>query len=210
VSRLRAGVAIVVAQALVWAPLARADEPEPEPKPPEVASPDGVPVTFLSKSASTRIYVAHGDYGDRPDPDPFKKVGMAPVTVRLPPGTYTVETEGPTQSNGHQRFVVEHDAPLTVQVHPGDPSLKTVGGILIALGVVSIALGIVTILSISKDDSHFDRWGIGLPLCIGGAAGAGLGWGVTAAGSTDVDAPHLPPGGLAHPAALIPRLVLKF
>jgi hypothetical protein len=164
----------------------------------------------MSKSASTRIYVAHGDVGERPDPDPFEKIGIAPVTVKLAPGTYTVETEGPTQSNGHQRFVVEHDAPLTVQVNPGDPSLKAFGGILIALGVVSVALGIVAIVSISPDDSHYDRWGLGLPLCIGGVAGAGLGWGMTAMGSTDVNAPHLPPGGFAHPAAVVPTLVLKF
>jgi hypothetical protein len=197
-----------VASMTLTAPLARADEPEA--KPPAIASPDGVPVTFMSKASSTVVYLAHGDVPARSEPDPFEKIGLTPVTLKLAPGTYTVETEGPTQSNGHERLVVEHDAPLTVNINPGDSNLKTVGTLLIALGVVSAVLGVVAIVSITKDDSHYDRWGIGLPLSIGGVVGAGVGFGMQAMGSTDVQAPHLPPGGVSHPAALVPTFVLTF
>ncbi len=189
---------------------AAADEPAPKPSAVATASAEGTPVTFESKSASTVIYLAHGEVPSRADPDPFERIGVAPLTVRLAPGTYTVETEGPTQSTGHQRLVVEHDAPFTVEVHPGDASLKLVGGALIALGVVSILLGIVAIVSISKDDSGYDRWGIGLPLGIGGAAGTAVGLGLSAMGSTDVYASHLPPGNAAHPAAFVPTLTVAF
>jgi hypothetical protein len=188
---------------------ARADDAAATPKAPAIASPDGVPVTFMSRSGSTVVYLAHGDVPENAEPDPFEKIGVVPVTIKLAPGTYTLETEGPTQSNGHQRFAVEHDSPLTVQIHPGDPSLKTFGSVLIALGVVSAALGVIAIVSISKDDSHYDRWGIGLPLGIGGVAGAGIGFAMTAMGSTDVHVPHLAPG-TGQPSALVPTLVLRF
>jgi hypothetical protein len=198
---------LIAAQSLLGAMPASAEEPAP--KPPAIATPGGVPVTFMSRQASTIIYLAHGDMPAHTEPDPFEKIGVAPQSIRLSPGTYTVETSGPTQTDGHQVFVVEHDAPLTVEVHPGDPTLKLLGGTLIALGVACIALGIVAILSISKDDSQYNRWGIGLPLSLGGAGGVVVGFTMAAMGSTDVHVPHLPPG-TARPSAAGPMLTVRF
>ncbi len=216
-------LAVVVA-ALVHgaAGSARADEPAKTPDAPKaaespkaqeaakIASPDGVAVTFMSNAPDTVVYLAHGDVSERADPDPFERLGVAPMTVKLAPGTYTVETEGRTQSNGHQRLVVEHDAPLTVRIHAGDSNLRTVGGILAALGIAGVVLGVVAIVSITKDDSGYDRWGIGLPLVIGGVVSSSAGFAMIAGGSTDVQAPHLPPGGPPRPAGFVPRLVVSF
>ena len=188
--------------------LARADEPPPKP-PPAIASQDGVKVTFLTKASTTIVYLAHGDVPARAEPDPFERIGVAPVTIKLAPGTYTLETEGPSQSSGHERFVVEHDAPLVVDIRPGDSSLKTWGGVLIAVGVVSAVLGVVAIVSISKDDSNYNRWAVGLPLLIGGAAGSGVGFAMTAMGSTDIQAPHHAPGS-TQPIGLVPTLTMNF
>jgi hypothetical protein len=140
------------------------------------------------------IFLARGDVPARTVPDPFERVGHVPLTVQLAPGVYTVESESPRSSTGHGRFFVEEGAPLTVQVRPGDATVKVLGSALIGLGVVAAALGVVALVAISPHDENYDRFGIGLPLLLGGVGGACAGWAMTALGSTDVYAPHLPPG----------------
>jgi hypothetical protein len=159
------------------------------------------------------VFLAHGDVPAHTYPDPFERVGLAPVTVKLAPGTYTIETASETTSTGHERFQVEAGAPMTVDVRGGSASAKMVGSILIAMGVVATLLGVVALVTISPDDQNYNRWGIGLPLVIGGVAGAGLGLGMTAIGSTDIRAPHPPPGGAARsvPAtAWVPSFTVRF
>jgi hypothetical protein len=159
------------------------------------------------------IYIAHGDVPARTFPDPFEKVGVVPVTVKLAPGQYTIETASAKSSTGHERLTVEANAPLTVDVHGGDAMVKAFGSVFIALGVVATLLGVVAIVSISPNDAHYNRWAIGLPLVLGGVGVAGLGVGMTAAGSTDIVAPHLPPGGAvkAHPmTSWGPTLTVRF
>jgi hypothetical protein len=154
---------------------------------------DGTPVTFVSNDVATEIFLARGDVPSGTTPDPFVRMGVVPLTAKLSPGIYTVETASPKASTGHQRLFVEQGAPLRVEVHAGDATLKTIGTTLIGLGVVAAILGVVAIVSISPNDQSYNRFGIGLPLVIGGAAGAGLGWVLIGAGSTSVSAPHLPP-----------------
>jgi hypothetical protein len=176
------------------APLpARAEEGAP--KRPAIEDPSGTPVTFTSTDVTMRVYLAHGDIPAGVLPDPFEKLPPLPATVRLAPGTYTVEAESPNASTGHERIIVEHDAPLAVRVASGNASVKAFGGVFIALGVVSTLLGIITIVSISGNDASFNRWAIGLPLMLGGIGVVGLGIGMTFAGTTAIHAPHLPPGG---------------
>jgi len=169
---------------------ARADEP----KRPAIEAPDGTPVTFTSTDVTMRVYLAHGDVRGDVIPDPFEKLPPLPTTVRLSPGTYTVEAESPNASTGHDRIVIEHDAPITVRVASGNASVKTFGGVFIGLGIVATILGIVTIASLSPHDSSFNRWGIGIPLAAGGVGLAGLGFGMTILGSTEIHAPHSAPG----------------
>jgi hypothetical protein len=185
------------------------EEAAPESKP---MAPEGTSVTFTSKDVATEIFLARGDVPAGARPDPFQRLGVVPVTVNLAPGVYTVETSSPTSSTGHERLFVEQGAPLHVEVRSGDATVKTMGTILIGLGVVAVALGVVAIVSISPNDQHYDRFGIGLPLMLGGAAGAGLGFAFTALGATNIQAPHVPPNR-SHPGmgpGVGGALVLRF
>ncbi len=163
-------------------------------KRPVIEDPAGTPVTFDSTDYAMRVYLAKGDVRDGVIPDPYEKLPPLPCTVRLAPGTYTAEAESPNASTGHQRFVVEHDSPIKVEVRSGNASVKGFGGVFIGLGIVSTILGIVSIISISPNDGSFNRWAVGLPLTLGGLGVAGLGIGMTFLGSTEIVAPHRAPG----------------
>ena len=209
------GVAAALALVLTT-PVAHADDRVTGPAPlpsrpggkdgrPAIEAPDGVPVTFTSKDVAMHAYIVHGDVPGGLIPDPFEKLPPLPVTVRLAPGTYTVEAESPNASTGHERIIVEHDAPMTVDIRAGNASVKAFGGVFIAAGIVATILGIVSIVSISPNDQTFNRWAVGLPLTLGGLGVGGLGIGMTALGSTNIVAPHLPPGGAPRGVALVVR-----
>jgi hypothetical protein len=213
VTRAAAAVAPLVLLAhAAWTSTAAAQTKD-APKPPLLESPDGVPVTFTANDPSMRIYLARGDVPSSAPPGAYTRVGVAPVTLRLAPGTYTVEAESPNASTGHERMLVEPAAPMRVDVRSGNAVVKTTAGVLIGLGVVAAILGVVAIVSISANDSRYDRFGIGLPLIFSGAGAAGIGFGMTALGSTDVHVPRLPPGGAPHPpptGAVLPSVVVRF
>ncbi|HTQ48105.1 MAG TPA: hypothetical protein VMI75_35360 [Polyangiaceae bacterium] len=198
--RPRGAAAAVLSTMLLASGAAPADDPQPPPRP-KIEDSAGVPVTFTSEDRGMRVYIAHGEVPERAFPDPYEKLPQLPFTVRLAPGTYTVEAESQTASTSHEHIFVERDAPLTVRIRGGNAMVKTFGSVFIAAGVVSTILGIVAIVSISPHDQSFNRWAVGLPLTIGGVALAGLGVGMTALGSTTVDAPRLPPGGAPHGVA---------
>jgi hypothetical protein len=209
---------LAAAGATSFAPGARADGAKPpatsadDAKPPAtsadgakrpaIEAPDGTPITFTSTDVTMRVYAAHGDVPAGTFPDPFEKLPPLPTTVRLAPGTYTLEAESPNSSTGHDRLHVESGAPVTVEVHSGNASVKAFGAVFIGVGTIAAILGIVTIVSISANDASFNRWGIGLPLILGGVGVGGLGIGMTALGSTDIHAPHPPPGGAPKGVAL--------
>jgi hypothetical protein len=150
-------------------------------------------VQFVSADPAIEIFLARGDVPARAVPDPFERVGHVPLTMRLAPGLYTVETTSPRSSAGHTRLFVEEGTPLTVEVRAGDATVKALGSALVGLGIVAVVLGVVAIATISPNDQNYNRFGIGLPLLLGGAGGACAGWAMTALGSTNVDATHLPP-----------------
>jgi hypothetical protein len=198
---------LVLAAHAAWIPTALA-----ETRPP-IETPGGVQVSFTSTDPTMRIYIARGDVPTSTPPDTFQKVGVVPLTLQLAPGTYTVEAESPKASTGHQRLLVEPGAPVRVEVRSGDATVKTMGTVLIALGVVTALLGVVALVSISSDDSHYNRFGIALPLILGGVGGAGVGFGLSALGSTELRVPRLPPGGaprVAPATTFLPGLVVRF
>jgi hypothetical protein len=203
-TRAAAALAIALAAHAALSPTAFAQTP---PSPASIEAPDGVPVTFTCDDPAMRIYLAHGEVGAHADPDPFVRVGRTPITIRLAPGTYSIEAESPTSSTGHDRFLVEPNSPMRIEVRPGNASVKTFGSVFIALGVVATLLGVVALVSISASDTHYNRWGIGLPLVIGGPAVGVLGYGMTALGSTDIHVPLQPPGGAPSRASLGPSVV---
>lgn len=205
--------ALLLAAHAAWTSTALAQSLDRAPKPSLVESPDGVPVTFTSNDPTMRLYLARGDVPSSAPPDAYTRVGVAPLTLRLAPGSYTVEAESPNASTGHERILVEPGAPMHVDVRSGNATVKTAGGVLIGLGVVAAILGVVAIVSISADDTHYNRFGIGLPLLLGGVGCAGVGFAMSALGSTDVHAPRLPPGGPPHApqtGAFVPSLVVSF
>lgn len=164
------------------------------PKRPLIEDPSGTPVTFTSTDVTMRVYLAKGDVRGGVLPDPYERLPPLPYTVKLAPGMYTVEAESPNASTGHDHIVVEHDSPITVVVKSGNASVKAFGGVFIAIGIVSVILGIVSIISISPNSQNFNRWGVGLPLTLGGLGLGGLGIGMTFLGTTNITAPHLAPG----------------
>jgi hypothetical protein len=178
-------VAALTAHAALTSP-ARAQTSDAAPKPAAIESPDGVPVTFSSKDLSMEVFLAHGDVPEGAMPDPFERVGVVPRSLHLAPGTYTIETASPTTSTAHRWFVIERGAPVSVEVRPGDASVKSFGAVFIALGTVAAILGVVAIVSFSGNDTHYNRYAIGLPLILGGLGVAGLGFGMTALGATEV------------------------
>jgi hypothetical protein len=171
---------------------ARAQSPDVAPKPAAIESPDGVPVTFVSKDPAMEIFLAHGDVPEGAVPDPFERVGVVPRTLHLAPGTYTIETASATTSTAHRWFVIEQGAPVSVEVRPGDASVKAFGAVFIALGTVAAILGVVAIVSFAPNDSRYNRYAVGLPLILGGIGVAGLGFGMTALGATNVQVQRMP------------------
>lgn len=169
----------------------------------------GVAVAFTSKDVLTEIYVAHGDVPVGTTPDPFERVGLAPLTLTLAPGTYTLESSSPTASTGHQRFVVEQGRPLSIEVRAGSAGLKTIGGVFIGLGIVSVILGVIAIVSFSPGDSTYNRFGIGLPLLFGGGGAAGVGLAMTAVGATNIDV-RLQDRPKSPGTSVVPELVWRF
>ncbi len=217
---LAAALASTLASPAAFADAPPADAPAPAgpaaavapPAPaqgPRIAYESGVEVTITSKDPATEVFLAHGDVPIGVFPDPFERIGLTPITIKLAAGTYSIETAAPTQSGSHERFMVEQGRPVHVEVHPGDANVKAVGAVLAGLGVASIVLGIIAIVSFSPNDQTYNRFGIGLPLVIGGAAGCGIGVGMSFLGATTLKiGPATQP---ARPVAtFVPALTFAF
>jgi hypothetical protein len=116
-------------------------------------------------------YVAQGVHDDRPAfPDPFVKVGRLPVSIELPPGTYTVLVEGesiPTAT----RVVRVDRTPVRIQVKGGSQGMRDAGSLLTALGGLALAAGIVVEVSGTRNQDSSTKQKIALPLIVGGAVG---------------------------------------
>ncbi len=188
--------------AMAIAPAVHAD-------PPKIEDPSGAPVTITSDHTDTEIFVAKGPVPRHHEIDTFERVGVAPTTVKLAPGIYTFETEGPTQSSGHELVTVDR-WPMNVTVKTGDATVKTLGTILIALGVVSIVGGIVVVATFGQGDKQFDKYTLAIPMLAGGAGVIGIGVGLSFLGGTSIQqatAPAAPPG---PPKAALANVALKF
>ena len=188
--RTRRHVALLAgALHLAFAVSARAaDSPAPAPAP-KISDAAGTPVTITSSNKDTWIFLAKGDVPENAQPDPFERVGEAPLEIRLAPGVYTLESGNPTSTTGHARFRVEQGRPFHIDVRNGDATVRTFGAVFIGTGIIAVLLGVVTIVSVSSNDSHFNRYAIGLPLLIGGGVAGGVGIGFSVAGATSLKMP---------------------
>jgi hypothetical protein len=168
-------------------------------EPPKIEDPGGTKITVTSDHTDTEIWVAKGPVPRHHEIDTFEKIGIAPLELKLAPGIYTFETEGPTQSAGHELVTVDR-WPMDVKVKTGDASVKTIGTILIALGVVSIIGGIVVVATFGQGDKQFDKFTIAVPLLAAGAGVAGIGIGMSFLGATNVAATTPPTSPTPPPA----------
>ena len=192
--------------ALAIAPAVRAD-------PPKIEDAAGTVVTVTSDHTDTEIFVAKGPVPKHHEIDSFERVGVAPTQIKLAPGIYTFETEGPTQSSGHELVTVDR-WPLDVKVKTGDATVKTFGTILLALGVVSIIGGIVVVATFGQGDKQFDKYTLAIPMLAGGAGVIGIGVGLSFLGGTTIQQAMppaaQPPPSPAPPKAAQANLTLKF
>jgi hypothetical protein len=154
---------------------------------PKIADDSGTPVHIESNHGQTTVYIAKGPVPRRAEPDPFENLGLAPVDVKLAPGIYTIETEGPTQSTGHETLTVDR-WPLDVKVKTGDAAVRSIGTVLLAAGVLGIITGIVIVASFGTGEGKFDKYAFSIPFFAGGAAFAGVGVGMLFLGATNVSA----------------------
>jgi hypothetical protein len=164
---------------LAFAPAAAAE--------PKIADENGTPVHIESNHIETTIFIAKGPVPRRAEPDPFEKLGEAPVDIKLAPGIYTIETEGPTQSTGHETITVDR-WPMTVKVKTGDAAVRSIGTVLLAAGVLGIITGIVIVASFGSGEGKFDKYTFSIPFFLGGAAFAGVGVGMLFLGATNLSA----------------------
>jgi len=139
-------------------------------------------------------FVARGEHDDRPAfPDPFVKVGRLPLSLELPPGTYTVLVEGDSVPTATRVFRVDR-TPVRVTIKGGSQGLRDTGTLLTALGGVALVAGVLVELSGTKDEDSSKKQGIAIPLLIGGGVGFAGGltmFFVSRTTSTD-DGPALP------------------
>jgi hypothetical protein len=152
---------------------------------PKIADENGTPVHFESSHVGTTIYLAKGPVPRRAEPDPFEIVGVAPLDIKLAPGIYTIETEGPTQSTGHETIMIDR-WPMTVQVKTGDAAVRSIGTVLLAAGTLAIITGIVIVASFGSGEGNFNKYTFSIPFLAGGAAFAGVGVGMLFLGATNV------------------------
>jgi hypothetical protein len=167
---------------------------------PKIADENGTPVHIESSRPQTTVYIAKGPVPRRAEPDPFEILGVAPVDVKLAPGIYTIETEGPTQSTGHETITVDR-WPLDVKVKTGDAAVRSIGMVLLAAGTLAIITGIVIVASFGSGEGKFDKYTFSLPFFLGGAASAGIGVGMLFLGATNISA-QMPPSQAPRGAGL--------
>lgn len=156
---------------------------------PKIEDPTGTPVHVTASTINTTVYIAKGDVPADPFIDTYERVGIAPLTIKLAPGDYSIESSTPTASMGYTRFRVEANHPIDIEVRNGDAMVRAFGDVLVALGVSSILLGVLTATALAPHDSSYDRWAITLPLLGAGAGSTVVGIGMIAAGSTTFKMP---------------------
>jgi hypothetical protein len=164
---------------LAYAPIAAAQ--------PKIADENGTPVHITANHNDTTILIAKGPVPKRAEPDPFERLGVAPIDIKLAPGIYTIETEGPTQSLGHETITVDR-WPMNVEVRTGDAAVKTIGTVLLAVGTLAIITGIVVVASFGSGEGKFDKYAYSIPFFVGGAVTATVGVGMIFLGATNVRA----------------------
>jgi hypothetical protein len=121
------------------------------------------------------VYLAPGVVEDTTPryPDPFFKIGRTPITVKVAPGTYTVNVESP-ETTVATTIVRVGTQPVHVRIRAGSESMRGLGTLLLAGGATAALAGLVLELSYSQAPNGISKSKIAIPLfAIGGAGVAG-------------------------------------
>jgi hypothetical protein len=154
---------------------APAPAPASAPAPPFLQPDTGTPVEFDSTKPLISVYLAPGIVDDTTPryPDPFFKIGRTPITVKIAPGTYTVNVESPDTTVGNT--VVRVGAqPVHVRIRAGSDDMCGLGTLLFAGGAAAVLAAVVLELSYSPAPNGISKSKIAVPLfAVGGAGVAG-------------------------------------
>jgi hypothetical protein len=178
----------VVAIGLVALSLASAAHADP-PLPPFVQPATGTPVEFDCDRPLVSVFVAPGLLSDtRPSyPDPFVKIGRTPIMTKLAPGTYTVTAESPDITSGSTVFQVGTE-PVHVRVRAGSSDMRTMGTLVLAVGITSLLAAIVAEVSYTQaSPKDISKSTIVVPLFVVGGVGLGGGLALVLASGTTIE-----------------------
>jgi hypothetical protein len=153
---------------------APAPTPAPAPAPPFLQE-TGTALEFDSTKPLISVYLAPGVIEDTTPryPDPFFKIGRTPITVKVAPGTYTVNVESPDTPVA-TTIVRVGAQPVHVRVKAGNDGTRGLGTLLLAGGATALLAGLVLELSYSPAPNGISKSKIAIPLfAIGGAGVAG-------------------------------------
>jgi hypothetical protein len=169
------------------APVPTASEAPPS-VPPFVQPATGTPVEFDSDRPLVSVFVAPGIISDtRPSyPDPIVKMGRTPLATKLAPGTYTVTAESPDITNGSAVFQVGTQ-PVHVRVRTGSSDMRTMGTLVLAVGIASLLAAIAVEVSYSQAPTAISKSKIAVPLFVVGGVGLGAGLALYFASGTTIE-----------------------
>ncbi len=142
------------------------------------------------------VYVAKGVVDTRQTyPDPFVKVGRAPLSIQLPGGIYTVLVEGQSITSASTVFEVRGQ-PVHVHARPGSQGMRDLGTLFVAVGVAATVAAAVVQLSRAHTQDTAQRDRITIPLWIGGGVTLVSGFGLLLGSSSKIES-----DGFAPPSA---------
>jgi hypothetical protein len=156
--------------------------------PPFVQPATGTPVEFDSDRPHVSVFVAPGIISNtRPSyPDPFVKIGRTPLATKLAPGTYTVTAESPDITNG-SAVVQVGTQPVHVRVRAGSSDMRTMGSLVLGVGIASVLAAIAVEVSYSQTPTGISKSKIAVPLFIVGGVGVGAGLALFFASGTTIE-----------------------
>jgi hypothetical protein len=122
------------------------------------------------------VYLATGIVDDTTPryPDPFFKMGRTPFTVKVAPGTYTVNIDSPDTTLA-TTIVRVGAQPVHVRIRAGSDGMHGLGTLLLAGGATAVLAALVLELSYTPAPNAISKSKIAVPLFAVGGAGVASG-----------------------------------
>ncbi len=124
----------------------------------------------MHSSRLVKVFVAHAQPGGSVPPVwDFTRVGTAPLTLQLPPGTYFLSVENDDVSRADHLLEVGSQ-PVTLDVSPGSSGLGGVGTLAMGIGILSVLAATVVLISGSSAPAGIDKPKLVIPMYAAGGA----------------------------------------